>query len=105
MQSPAIRLRLVAQFAWALVCGLALATLLTPAQTRAEDCLLDRNDDGQADTGDDDGGANSADDDARIACGVGAQATAARSTAIGGNSFAPGERATALDSFAQATPF
>ena len=43
---------------------------------QADECLLDRDNDGVVDAGmDNDGGADSSGSDARVACGVGAQAT------------------------------
>ena len=106
----------------AFIVGLALAStvggLLQPGEARADDCLLDSNNDGVATaTTDTDGGANSAGDDQRLACGVGASATgtysmaigqfatasAGDSTAIGWGTDATGTNAVALGDLAQAT--
>ena len=83
------------------------ALWLMPGWALADDCHLDRDDDGRVDRGsiDNDGDADSGGDDSRLACGVGALANAPRSTAVGGNSFALGERAVAMGSFAQATAY
>jgi hypothetical protein len=75
----------------ALLSGAALAALALSAlpaeQARAEDCLLDRDNDGVVDAGtDNDGGADSGGLNSRLACGVNATASGANSTAIGASS-------------------
>ncbi|MEP4785809.1 MAG: hypothetical protein ABJX46_13900, partial [Erythrobacter sp.] len=61
------------------------ALTLQPTTAQADDCLLDRDNDGVVDeTTDNDGGAESANVDARLACGVNAEATGPNSTAVGG---------------------
>lgn len=83
----------------------ALAALIMPAPARADDCLLDRDDDGNVDllNVDNDGGADSNDDDASLACGVGAEATGQFATALGSNALASGDRTVAVGRIAQAT--
>ena len=49
--------------------------LLAPQAAFADDCLLDRNNNGDVDLSDDDGGANSFNVNSRLACGVDATAT------------------------------
>lgn len=63
----------------------ALALIaLQPDTAQADDCLLDRDDDGVVDAAtDNDGGANSNDIDNRLACGTGAVASGSSSTAVG----------------------
>ena len=63
------------------------------AAVHAEDCLLDRDNDGNVDAGstDNDGGANSNGDNRALACGIGAIATGANgSTALGSDAAATG---------------
>ncbi len=83
----------------------ALAALIVPAPAHADDCLLDRDNDGNVDAGttDNDGGANSNDDDASLACGAGADATGQFATAVGSNSVANADRTVAIGRIAQAT--
>ena len=70
----------IALFSGAALCAAGIA--MAPAsQARADDCLLDTNNDGVADAGDTDGGAISVGTDT-LACGVAAVAGAAGSTAI-----------------------
>src|SRR6185369_14758441 len=82
----------------ALVLGVPTSTIfVAPQPAHADDCLLDTNNDGDADaTIDTDGGADSAGVDARLACGVNATASGAGSAAIGGGATASGTSATAV---------
>ena len=57
----------------------SLGSLLLPQQARADDCLLDTNNDGDADLTDTDRGANSGGAANRLACGMGALASGALS--------------------------
>jgi trimeric autotransporter adhesin len=78
----------------------ASAFIATPAH--ADDCLLDTNNDGNADNNvDTDGGANSNGANDRLACGFGAAATGNNSVALGANSTARDD-STAVGSFAAA---
>ena len=78
----------------ALLTGVASMSLATPAQ--ADDCLLDTNDDGDADTDvDTDGGAES-DDETNLACGTDATATGSDAIAIGNQATADGGDAIAI---------
>ncbi len=87
--------------ALALIAGLSLS--LAP-QANAFDCLLDTNNDGDADSNvDTDGGANSAGSSFRLACGVAADATGGNATALGHLAIATGNRSTAVGSSASAT--
>ncbi len=89
--------------AFAFIVGLS-QVLITPAH--AEDCLLDTNDDGNADSNiDTDGGAVSAGDTLRLACGTNASAAGIRTVAIGQSSLAAGVSAVALGDTAQADGF
>jgi len=73
------------------------ATTFTATPAMAEDCLLDRDNDGVVDAGtDNDGGASSGNDDLRLACGVGASAVGSYSTALGAGSVASGNSAISL---------
>ena len=65
--------------------GITLAWGVLGAEAaRADDCLLDRDNDGVVDAGtDNDGGADSANGDTRLACGVGASALSIGGTALG----------------------
>ncbi len=75
---------------------------VTPAS--AFTCLLDTNNDGNADTNvDTDGGADSNGLNTELACGGGANATGLDSTALGLNSDATADNATAMGAFADAT--
>ena len=90
----------------ALLAGSATAAavlVLHPQDAQAEDCLLDRNNDGQVTVAttysngyvnsawspDNDAGSTSADNDEKVACGAGANASGHSSTAIGAWSYAP----------------
>jgi hypothetical protein len=79
-------------FAAMLLAGVAgLVTVATPQESRADDCLLDTNNDGDADTDTDtDLGADSSGDDTRLACGLGASASMPSSTALGVDASASG---------------
>ncbi|MEM1196752.1 MAG: hypothetical protein AAGH57_11655, partial [Pseudomonadota bacterium] len=76
----------------ALTMGVAASMLAPVEQVRADDCLLDRDNDGNVDGGstDNDGGADSGGSDSSIACGVGAQATGSFASAFGSASNASG---------------
>jgi hypothetical protein len=75
--------------------ALAVGSHVTPAQ--ADDCLLDTNNDGNADDNvDTDLNANSSGTDALLACGSNASAGGSNSTAIGANSTASGDFSAAL---------
>lgn len=92
--------RLASVSALALIGGLTMA----PAIVQAEDCLLDRDNDGVVDAAtDNDAGANSADNDDRLACGRNATATGAFAVAIGSGSDATGTSSIALGGGSQAT--
>ncbi|NNC46810.1 MAG: hypothetical protein HKO13_00035 [Sphingomonas sp.] len=68
--------------------------LATVSPARADDCLLDTNDDGNADSNvDTDKGANSNGEDDSLACGAGSKATGSRSTSLGAQSTASGDDA------------
>ncbi len=87
--------------ALALIAGLSIS--ITP-QAYAMDCLLDTNNDGNADTDiDTDGLANSNGFNNRLACGAEASATGTNSTAIGYFAKAEGGFATALGRGANAS--
>ena len=93
----------LASGAASLVFAVALSAVLTPQTAFAENCLLDTNNDGDADSGvDTDGGASSGGVDARLACGVDAVASGASSTAVGSLTDATGGSSTALGNRAQA---
>jgi hypothetical protein len=93
-------MRLVATLALA---GVALAAFLPADPARADDCLLDTNNDGNADSNvDTDLGADSGGIDSRLACGSNATASGSSSTSIGANSDATNEGASALGNNAQA---
>jgi len=80
--------------ALALIAGLNISTA---PQAYADDCLLDTNNDGNADSNvDTDGGADSGGVNNRLACGQGASATGSFSTAVGAISDASGDHSTAL---------
>ena len=110
--------------------GIALAAFLPAGSARADDCLLDTNNDGNADSNvDTDLAADSGGDDARLACGSGASAGSTGSvalgrnattssggvanniisssinTAVGNSSFAIGSSNTALGAFARAATY
>ena len=104
----------------ALLAGSATAAavlVLHPQDAQAEDCLLDRNNDGQVTVAttysngyvnsawspDNDAGSTSADNDEKVACGAGANASGHSSTAIGAWSYAPGGGAVVLGHSATAT--
>src|SRR5689334_11057094 len=71
--------------------------LLAPQEARADDCILDTNNDGGTGfTPDTDGGADSGGDDLRLACGTSATATGSNSTAVGASSAATGASAIAV---------
>ncbi len=75
----------------ALSLGCAATLALAPQEVRAEACLLDTNEDGNADSNiDTTGGAISDDGNNELACRVGSDASGASSTAIGGSSVASG---------------
>ena len=80
-------------------------SILSVSPAKADDCLLDRDNDGVVDAAtDNDGGANSNNDDSSTACGVGANTgTAAFATAIGSNSNATADRTVAVGRLADAT--
>ena len=87
--------------ALALIAGMSLS-VATPAF--ADDCLLDTNNDGDADTGvDTDGAADSSGADPLLACGVGASATGTNSSALGNLASAAGSDSTALGQNASAS--
>ena len=95
------RIAFIAAIALASTAGSAL---LLPNQARADDCLLDTNNDGDADaTTDTDGGANSSGEDSRLACGVSATASGQYGTAIGNYATASATDSTALGWASQAT--
>ena len=77
--------------------------MLAPQAAFADDCLLDRNNNGDVDLSDDDGGANSFNVNSRLACGVDATATGDFSTALGYNSEATMNNTTAVGAAAHAT--
>lgn len=80
---------------------LAIASASSPAM--ADDCLLDRDNDGVVDAAtDNDGGANSADLDTSTACGTGAVATGSFATAIGSLSAAIADRTVAVGRISEA---
>lgn len=85
--------------------GLTIATLALPAEeVRAERCLLDTNEDGDADGNVDTvGGAVSDAGNAELACGVGAEATGGESVAVGSFAIASAQDATAVGQSADAT--
>ena len=83
---------------------LAGSTLVSPTPAHADDCLLDTNNDGDADaTTDTDGGANSGGIDGQLACGVNAFATGIGSTAIGNTATASAFNSTAVGQGSDAT--
>jgi len=84
--------------------ALALASTLGSQPARADECLLDTNNNGVADPADSDGGAQSAGDDARLACGFGASA-GTNGTAVGPSAHATGTNSTALGSTSTASGF
>lgn len=100
------RSRKYARFGIVVALGLgttALTAVLAPSSARADECLLDTNNDGDADTNvDTDGGATSAGADA-LACGVAANAAASLSTAVGAQTNATALASTALGSQAIAS--
>ncbi len=78
-------------------------SLIMVSQAFATDCLLDTNNDGNADNNvDTDGAAYSDGNDSRLACGFGASATGTFSTALGRDSSAAGFGSTALGRSASA---
>lgn len=81
----------------------AAFTLYAPQDARAEECLLDTNDNDIANGGDTDGGALSNGNPDSLACGVDAVATGDLSTAIGAAASATGDAATATGVVAAAT--
>ncbi len=85
---------------------LALIAGFSPAGVQsayAYDCLLDTNNDGNADSNvDTDGGADSGGSDLRLACGVGASAAGVASTALGYFADAAGPGSTAVGRSASA---
>ena len=85
--------------------GLVFAAVsMQPETVQADDCLLDTNNDGNADTNvDTDNNANSDNVDARLACGTNANATGAFGTAVGSESEATASEATALGNNAVAS--
>lgn len=96
--------RLYLVFCLALGCGSAAAALF-PQTVHADDCLLDTNNNGRADsTGvvDTDAAANSNNDDTSLACGFVANA-GVHSTAVGAFSNASADDATAVGSYTNAT--
>ena len=78
--------------------GVLAALHVSPQAALADDCLLDRDNDGNVDAGstDNDGGANSNDSDSSTACGVGATATGSFSTALGSAAVASATRTVAV---------
>ncbi len=85
----------------ALIAGAGIA--MAPS-AQAWDCLLDTNNDGNADSNvDTDGGADSSGNPSRLACGPGASAAGMHSTALGGSSSAAGQHATAIGNVTRAT--
>ena len=89
----------------ALTLGVVASIAMPVEQARADDCLLDRDDDGNVDVGptDNDAGANSNNVDARLACGTNAQATGSFGTAVGSESEASASEATAVGNDAVAS--
>ncbi len=82
---------------------MVLVLLAVPVpQTLADDCLLDTNNDGNADTNTD-LGANSGGNNFRLACGDLTVATGNNSTALGSRANATGDNATAVGQSADAT--
>jgi autotransporter adhesin len=85
----------------------AMSILLQPLFVQpaiADDCLLDTNNDGNADSNvDTDNGADSANVDARVACGTNASALGAFGTAVGSESTASASEASAFGNNAEAT--
>ena len=81
-----------------LITGAVIAiTMASYSETaKADDCLLDANNNGVADLFDDDRAADSAGDDGRLACGTFATAVGEGSTAVGYDSTSLGRNATAL---------
>ncbi|MGH8336660.1 MAG: hypothetical protein ACRETL_07580, partial [Gammaproteobacteria bacterium] len=76
---------------------MAAALPLGAPPARADECLLDRNNNGAVDPGiDNDGGADSGGVDGRLACGINAVASGASSMAVGDNSRATGNSANAI---------
>jgi hypothetical protein len=86
----------VALFSGAALCAVGFA-LVPTGQARADDCLLDSNDNGVADSGTDtDGGATSGGDDTRLACGAFTIATGIGATAVGGSASVSNAYGTAV---------
>ena len=87
------------------VAGVAFATIsLQPETVQADDCLLDTNNDGNADTNvDTDNNADSSNVDARLACGTNALASGSFGTAVGSESEATASEAVALGNNAVAS--
>ncbi|MEL6485531.1 MAG: hypothetical protein AAFQ13_00105, partial [Pseudomonadota bacterium] len=88
----------------ALTLGVLASFAMPVEQARADDCLLDRDNDGNVDAGstDNDGGADSNNNDTSIACGVGASATGTFSSAFGSNSNASGDRSVSIGRISEA---
>ncbi len=84
----------------ALIAGINIS--ITPTAF-ADDCLLDTNNDGDADSNvDTDGGADSGGNSFRLACGVGASAVGNNATALGRSASAAGFSSIALGNSANA---
>ena len=85
--------------------GISLLLILfsfTVTSAHADDCLLDTNGDGNADTNiDTDGGANSQGNNFRLACGHNASATGTGSTAVGTDSSGDGNYSTGIGRLAK----
>ena len=90
----------------ALFAGAATAaglTLLPAQEARADDCLLDTNNDGNADSNvDTDLGADSEWEITNVACGQNANVDGLNSVGVGAHSEATGGQSTAVGSFASA---
>ena len=88
----------------AAVLALSLALpMLAPQAAFADDCLLDRNNNGDVDLSDDDAGADSGGEDFSLACGFNAAASGTNSTALGAGADATTTQSTAIGFRAQAT--
>ena len=83
----------------------AVGSMLIPLEeVKAEDCLLDRDNDGVVDlTTDTDGAANSNDQNDALACGIRANATGSQATSIGTDSNGTGDFSVAVGYSADAS--
>ena len=85
-------------------CTIVLSFAAASQPARADDCFLDRDNDGQISTiSDDDGNADSNNRDSRLACGVDAEATDEQATAVGSLAKANGLHSSAFGYNATAT--